>query len=186
MSLTETEIEASVQDGAPLSAVEMVKRFLEWYVGGSKGQLGEYMTLSSTENCWHRLATCFTRWTGKEFPEVVDGDILDVRILITGDFSLTEKQYIRGSLMATYDLKDRMKEKGYADEVDIDLLVTQLFYHDFDGFYHDRTPIEMALLLHLHLCLGNRPGSILPNQDYPDLYLRYRVSLFECPGSKRH
>jgi hypothetical protein len=144
------------------------------------------MTLSSTENCWHRLATCFTRWTGKEFPEVIDSDILDVHILITSDFSLTKKQYIRGSLMATYDLKDRMKEKGYTDEVNINLLVTQLFYHDFDGFYHNHILIKMALLLYLHLCLGNRLGSILPNQDYLDLYLRYQVSLFKCPRSKRH
>jgi hypothetical protein len=49
MSLTEIEIEASVLDGAALSTLKMVKRFLDRYVGGSKGQLGEYITLSSTE-----------------------------------------------------------------------------------------------------------------------------------------
>jgi hypothetical protein len=66
-------------------------------------------------------------------------------------------------------------EKGYADEVEINVLMVEILCNTFDTFKHGRTVIEFALLLHLHQCLGNRPGAFLPNHDYANDYLRYKV-----------
>ena len=53
MEYTDPQIQATIQDGAALQEIDQLKRYVEWYALGSKGQLYEYMTLSSTENYWH-------------------------------------------------------------------------------------------------------------------------------------
>lgn len=84
------------------------------------------------------------------------------------------EQFIRGGLTQKFGLQDAKKEKGYADEVDMDILLTQLWCHDVDEIEIGRYRVQMALLIMISYFTCARAGSLLPTQDEPRLYLRYR------------
>lgn len=74
-----SDIDATLEDSAPLPKPDLVKRFLLWYAMGSKGTLGELITLTTCENTWNRLSTVISRGTGRVVDEVFKGDMLGVR-----------------------------------------------------------------------------------------------------------
>ncbi len=120
---TAREADATLEDGSPLLPTVIIKRFLDWYVAGSKGTIGDYVTKVTCENTWHKLAAYMARCTGNEYPRVAENDIMGI---------------INGTLRSKYPVEHVIKDPRYADEVDLDVLLDQLWVFDPDDGLHPR------------------------------------------------
>lgn len=164
MEYTKPAADATLLDGAQLPSMDIVKSFLRWYAAGSTGQLGSKASLNTVENMCHLLTTTLQRDTGNFMHDGAVEDVIG---------------YIRGALRDEQGIQHVTKEKTYADEVDLRVLMEQLWCDDLDEIESSRDRIQLAFVMQLQTFTGCRPGALLPTFHYPKLRLTYRVCVFE-------
>ena len=154
-------------DGADLPSQDTLKSFLKWYALTSWGQLDEDKKPSkrTVEHKCHKITTLLQRETGKSMNLVQFQDLIG---------------FIRGHLSVDCRIKNISQERTYSDEVDLDVLLQQLWCNDVRELHWNRLRIQITLLLHIHAFLAVRPGAILPTPYYPEVCLKYMVSKACC------
>lgn len=79
----------------------------------------------------------------------------------------------------------KLRKKQYTDEVDLEVLMKQLWCEDLDEIPRFRAQIQLAFLMQLHAFTACRPGAILSTTAYPTLSLQYKVWTFHLPLAPR-
>ncbi|KAL9057410.1 MAG: hypothetical protein Q9162_002355 [Coniocarpon cinnabarinum] len=102
-------------DGAPLPLPNLVKQYLKWYTKTAVGIIDKEKkvpTQNTVEHASHTLTTMLQRETGNKYNQVQMNDFIE---------------FIRDDLRRECGVKHVTKPKRYADEVDLEIMLDQLW-----------------------------------------------------------
>ncbi|KAL9093214.1 MAG: hypothetical protein Q9159_000391 [Coniocarpon cinnabarinum] len=102
-------------DGAPLPLPNLVKQYLKWYTKTAVGIIDKEKkvpTQNTVEHASHTLTTMLQRETGNKYNQVQINDFIE---------------FIRDDLRRECGVKHVTKPKRYADEVDLKIMLDQLW-----------------------------------------------------------
>ncbi|KAI9777777.1 MAG: hypothetical protein M1839_008572 [Geoglossum umbratile] len=108
---------------------------------------------------WRNFRRMFARCTGKGIDKDTAEDV---------------RSYILGPLRQKLGIKHETRLQGYADEVDLEVLITYLWCQDHYEYKHDRYRVQLAFLVLLFFYTGARCGSFTGKFEYQDLNFAYR------------
>ena len=86
-----------------------------------------------------------------------------------------KEQYTSGPLRQELNIKHEIRLQGYADEVDLEALITYLWCQDHHDYKHDRYRIQIAFYILLFFYTAARCGSFTRKDEYKDLEFTYKV-----------